>query len=61
MWPPHLLPFDFEGRVPEGLAVLVDLLDHALVVDQRGVVVPQQSILPALLGVVTDLRQIHAE
>lgn len=44
-----------------GLNVLVDLLDDALVVHNRGVVVPQQSILTTLFGVVTNLCQIHAE
>lgn len=48
----HLLPFDFEGRISEGLAVLVDLLEDALVVNGGGVVVAQQGVLPALLGVV---------
>ena len=57
----HLLPLDFESRVSEGLTVLMDLLDDALVVHNGGVIVPQQSILPALLGVVTYLCQIHGE
>lgn len=55
----HLLPLDFECRVSEGLAVFMYLLDHSLVVDHRGVIVPQQSILSALLSVVTDLCQVH--
>lgn len=48
----HLLPFDFEGGIAEGLAVLVDLLEDTLVVNGGGVIVSQQGVLPALLGVV---------
>lgn len=61
VWGTHLLPFDFKCRVSQGLTVLVDLLNDALVVHNGGVVVAQQSILTALLGVVTYLCQIHAE
>lgn len=56
----YLLPFDFEGWIPEGLAVLVDLLEDALVINRGGVVVPQQGVLPALLGIVAYFGQIHA-
>lgn len=55
------MPFDFESRVSEGLTVLVDLLQDALVVHRRGVIVSQQSVLPSLFGVVTDFGQVHVE
>lgn len=55
------MPPDFKGRVSEGLTVLVDLLNNALVVNDGGIIVPKQGILTALLGVVTYLCQIHAE
>lgn len=41
--------------------MLMDLLNDALVIHDGGVIVPQQSILTALLGVVTYFCQIHAE
>lgn len=41
--------------------MLVDLLEDALVVHGGGVVVPQQGVLSALLGVVAYFCQIHAE
>lgn len=41
--------------------MLVDLLNDALVVHGGGLVVPQQRVLATLLGVVTDLGQIHGE
>lgn len=55
-----LLPFNLQSWISEGLRVLVDLLNHALVVHHGGVVVSKQGILTALLGVVTYLCQIHA-
>ncbi|TNN41886.1 hypothetical protein EYF80_047953 [Liparis tanakae] len=58
---PHLVPFGLERGVSERLAVLVDLLNDALVVHHGGVVVPQQRVLPTLLGVVAYLCQVHAE
>jgi len=58
---PHLVPFGLECGVSERLAVLVDLLNDALVVHHGGVVVPQQRVLPTLLGVVAYLCQVHAE
>lgn len=48
----HLLPFDFLSWVPEGLAVLVDLLQDALVVHHGRVIVPEQGILTGPLSVV---------
>lgn len=53
------MPLDFESGVSEGLAVLVDLLQDALIVHHRGVIVPQQGVLPSLFGVVTDFGQVH--
>lgn len=41
--------------------MLMDLLNDALVVHNGGVIVPQQSILSSLLGVVAYFCQIHAE
>lgn len=56
----HLLPFELDRRISEGLAVFMDLLEDALIVNNGGVVNPQQGILPRPLGVVTDFCQIHA-
>lgn len=60
-WNTHLLPSDFQSRVSEGLAALLDLLNDALVVFNGRVIVPQQGVLAAPFGVVTYVCQIHSE